>query len=45
MTATFWKNLIMATKWRSLDSLDLNTELEIMHLCEVGSLSKSKTGR
>jgi hypothetical protein len=38
----FLKTLIMATE---LKSLDLNLRLEIICLCEVGSSSKSKTGR
>lgn len=42
LTAKLWKPEIMAMKWKSLD---LNTKLEIICLCEVSSLSKSGTGR
>jgi hypothetical protein len=40
-TATFCKTLNMAMKWKSLD---LNTKLEIIHLCGVSSSSKSEVG-
>jgi hypothetical protein len=41
-TARCWKTLIMAIKWKSLH---FNVKLEITHLHEVSSSSKSKTGR
>jgi hypothetical protein len=37
-----WKIVIMATKWKRLD---LNMKLEIIHFCEVSSLSETKLGR
>jgi hypothetical protein len=42
-TAKFWKTLIIAKKkWRSLD---VHIKIEIIHLCEVGSFSKSEMRR